>query len=198
MLFRQVPLLLRSSAEANASWQRACRLSSRLFSCPGLGACSSPVPRSPQRWPGAPRGALTGVHVPMGETRSSGCWRRSSSAGLCGLPWGCAPPSVSSLLSHRPIQSGSSAPSSHLHQRGAGRSRSVPSPMAPPASSVHGLAVLKYKQQHLSPALKSEFPRQHWGTCNVFQSSRMHRNNGFSWVRWNTAPLQGRARPMCA
>ncbi|XP_063193913.1 uncharacterized protein LOC134516952 [Chroicocephalus ridibundus] len=58
--------------------------------------------------------------------------------------------------------------------------------------------VLKYKQQHLSPALKSEFPRQHWGTCNVFQSSRMRRNNGFSWVRWNTAPLQGRARPMRA
>lgn len=169
---------------------------------PRLRARSPPVLQSPQRWPGAPKGALLGVHGPMVDARSpsgAGCWHKSSSVGLwwasAGFPQGVLHHWCLLFLPTIP-SSGSSARSSRLHQRGAGQRHSVPSPVALAASWIHHLGRQRTtgansERQHLSPALKSEFPRQHRGTRGVFRSSRMHGNKGFSWMQRSTAPLQG-------
>lgn len=166
---------------------------------PRLRARSPLVLQSPQRWPGAPKGALLGVHGCQEPIR---CWMLVQEQQFCGLWWASAgfPQGV---LHHRcllllPIipSSGSSARSSRLHQRDAGQCHSVPSPVALAASWIHHLGRQRptsanSERQHLSPALKPEFLRQHWGTRGVFRSSRTHGNKGFSWMQWSTAPLQG-------
>lgn len=83
MLFRQVPLLLRSSAETNANWQCARRLSGRSLSCPGLG-------HAPLRRTAAPKsGREPG---PMPRSGYAYPWHVAgagspSAAGLCGRWW---------------------------------------------------------------------------------------------------------------
>lgn len=172
------------------------------FPAPARGTLPSGAPEPP-KVAGSPQRCLArGARTRGGGQEPVRCWmlaqeqQRRALVGFSRLSLGCAPPSVSSLiLPTIPSRVGPLlGPPVCTSVVQDSVTRRHP-PVARAVSSIHHLGPPRTnsansERQHLSPALKSEFPRQHWGACSVFRSSRTHGNKGFSWMQRNTAPLQ--------